>query len=60
MVLYVIADSVGGLVVGVLAGDDLYADREGEVMFVLFYTSGISGRLKGVMFLVRALLANLD
>lgn len=39
---------------------DLAADRDGEAVSVLLYTSGTSGRPKGAMLSARALLANLD
>ncbi|HLY34067.1 MAG TPA: AMP-binding protein [Jatrophihabitantaceae bacterium] len=39
---------------------DPHADRSGEDLALLLYTSGTSGRPKGAMLSVRALLANLD
>ena len=42
------------------AADDPRADRGGEAISVLLYTSGTSGRPKGAMLSARALLANLD
>jgi long-chain acyl-CoA synthetase len=41
-------------------GGDPMADRGGEAISVLLYTSGTSGRPKGAMLSARALLANLD
>jgi long-chain acyl-CoA synthetase len=41
-------------------GTDPQADRSGEALAVLLYTSGTSGRTKGAMLSARALLANLD
>ena len=41
-------------------GDEPQADRAGEAVSVLLYTSGTSGRQKGAMLSARALLANVD
>jgi long-chain acyl-CoA synthetase len=41
-------------------GDEPHADRAGEAVSVLLYTSGTSGRQKGAMLSARALLANVD
>ena len=45
---------------GATGGADLSADRAGEAISVLLYTSGTSGRPKAAMLPARALLANLD
>jgi long-chain acyl-CoA synthetase len=42
------------------SGSDPHADRPGEALAALLYTSGTSERSKGAMLSARALLANLD
>jgi long-chain acyl-CoA synthetase len=55
------ATSAAALLAGAPAGGaDPRADRGGEELSVLLYTSGTSGRPKGAMLSARALLANLD
>jgi long-chain acyl-CoA synthetase len=58
--LYLDAAAAAALLAGAAGGDDPRADRGGEALAVLLYTSGTSGRTKGAMLSARALLANLD
>lgn len=51
---------VRGLLDAPAAGEDPRADRCGEEIAVLLYTSGTGGRPKGAMLSARALLTNLD
>jgi long-chain acyl-CoA synthetase len=67
---FVLSDSAAGLHLDAAGADELLAtapegadpqaDRGGEAVSVLLYTSGTSGRPKGAMLSARALLANVD
>ncbi|MEP7178786.1 MAG: AMP-binding protein [Pseudonocardiales bacterium] len=62
--LHITAATAGALLTAVPEGRDPHgdpqADRGGELVSVLLYTSGTSGRPKGAMLSARALLANVD
>jgi long-chain acyl-CoA synthetase len=58
--LYLDETSAAELLAGASDAADPHADRGGEEVSVLLYTSGTSGRTKGAMLTARALLANLD
>lgn len=58
--LHLTAASADALLASAPDGEDPLADRRGEAISVLLYTSGTSGRPKGAMLSARALLANLD
>ncbi|MDT4893726.1 MAG: long-chain acyl-CoA synthetase [Pseudonocardiales bacterium] len=53
-------ESAAEFLAGAAAAHDPGADRGGEALAVLLYTSGTSGRPRGAMLSARALLANLD
>ena len=58
--LHVDAELAAALLASATRDGDPAADRGGENLSVLLYTSGTSGRPKGAMLTARALLANLD
>jgi long-chain acyl-CoA synthetase len=58
--LHITAAAADALLAAAPDGADPHADRGGEQLSVLLYTSGTSGRPKGAMLSARALLANVD
>ncbi|MDT4908476.1 MAG: long-chain acyl-CoA synthetase, partial [Pseudonocardiales bacterium] len=58
--LHITAAAADVLLAAAPDGADPQADRGGEQLSVLLYTSGTSGRPKGAMLSARALLANVD
>jgi long-chain acyl-CoA synthetase len=58
--VYFDAAAAAALLAAAPDASDPRADRGGEAVSVLLYTSGTSGRPKGAMLSARALLANLD
>ena len=58
--LHVTAAGAAELLSSAPDGADPHADRTGEAVSVLLYTSGTSGRSKAAMLSTRALLANVD
>jgi long-chain acyl-CoA synthetase len=58
--LHIDAARAGELLAATSDDEDPRADRGGEAISVLLYTSGTSGRPKGAMLSARALLANVD
>jgi long-chain acyl-CoA synthetase len=58
--LHITAATADTLLASAPEGEDPLADRGGEAVSVLLYTSGTSGRPKGAMLSARALLANVD
>ncbi|PZS36728.1 MAG: AMP-dependent synthetase [Pseudonocardiales bacterium] len=58
--LHITAATAGDLLASAPEGVDPRADRGGEDVSVLLYTSGTSGRPRGAMLSARALLANVE
>jgi long-chain acyl-CoA synthetase len=58
--LHITAVTAAALLAAAYHGQEPRADRGGEAVSVLLYTSGTSGRPKAAMLSARALLANLD